>query len=117
MHPSSLAARTLAASLLSPALAAAAAAPLPAPTPVVVVVRVAKPWYAPRAAVIGKMRDTIAQYEQLPGLAFKVFSLERESSEYGGLYYWRDAAAASAWFNEGWFERTLRRRSTSPAGG
>jgi heme-degrading monooxygenase HmoA len=81
-----------------------------APLPVVAVVRVPTPWYAPRALVVAKMRDTVPLYAQLPGLAFKAFSIERASKEFGGLYYWRDAAAAQAWFNAAWFERVKKER-------
>jgi len=80
------------------------------PTPSVAVVRVAKPWYAPQSAVVAKMRETIPQYAKLPGLAFKAFSFERTSGDYGGLYYWRDGAAAQAWFNAAWFERVKKDR-------
>jgi len=102
-----------------PLLAAVAAATAPfaafpqssaPPTPVVAIVRVEKPWYAPRALVVGKMRDTVPQYAALPGLTFKAFSFERESGDYGGLYFWRDATAAQAWFNAAWFERVKKER-------
>lgn len=79
-------------------------------TAVVVIVRVPKPWYAPRGVVIGKMRDTIAEYSKLPGLMFKAFSFERDSSDFGGLYFWRDRASAEAWFNPAWFERVRKQR-------
>jgi heme-degrading monooxygenase HmoA len=77
---------------------------------VVVIVRVPKPWYAPRFVVTGKMRDAIPEYARLPGLAFKAFSFERSSGDYGGIYYWRDRASAQAWFNTAWFERVKRER-------
>jgi heme-degrading monooxygenase HmoA len=83
---------------------------IPSPSPAVAIVRVPTPWYAPRALVVAKMRDTIPQYAQLPGLAFKAFSIERASKEFGGLYYWRDAAAAQAWFDSAWFERVKKER-------
>jgi heme-degrading monooxygenase HmoA len=89
------------------ALAQTAAPPAP---PVVSVVRVSTPWYAPRALVLSKMRDTIPLYAQLPGLAFKAFSIERTSKDFGGLYHWRDADAAKAWYNADWFERVRRER-------
>ncbi len=100
-------------------VAAAAAAPVatpPAadPTPVVVVVRVPKPWYAPRALVASKMRDTIPQYAQLPGLLFKAYSFERDSGDFGGLYHWRSRAEAEAWFGPAWFERVRRERGVEP---
>lgn len=90
---------------LLPAHAAADAA-----TPVVAVVRVPTPWYAPRALVVSKMRDTIPLYAQTPGLAFKAFSIERASNDFGGLYHWRDAAAAKAWYSAAWFERVRKER-------
>jgi len=78
--------------------------------PVVAVVRVPKPWYAPKTVVAGKMRDTIADYVQLPGLLFKAYSFERESGDFGGLYYWRDRRGAEAWFSPAWFERVRKER-------
>jgi heme-degrading monooxygenase HmoA len=102
--------------LLIPALALAvctsslAQPSTPPPSPTVAVVRVPTPWYAPRALVVSKMRDTVPLYAQLPGLAFKAFSIERASGEFGGLYYWRDANAAQAWFNTAWFERVKKER-------
>ena len=80
--------------------------------PIVAIVRVPKPWYAPRQVVLGKMRDTIPQYAQLPGLAFKAFSFERESGDYGGVYFWRDRASAQAWFGPAWFERVRKERGS-----
>jgi heme-degrading monooxygenase HmoA len=82
----------------------------PPPSPTVAVVRVPTPWYAPRALVVSKMRDTMPLYAQTPGLAFKAFSIERASKEFGGLYYWHDADAAKAWFNSAWFERVKKER-------
>ena len=83
---------------------------LDAGVPVVVIVKVPKPWYAPKSVVTGKMRDTIPEYARLNGLVFKAFSIERQSSDYGGVYYWRDAANAQAWFTPAWFERVKKER-------
>ena len=79
---------------------------------VVVIVRVPKPWYAPKAIVVGKMRDTLPEYANLDGLAFKAFSFERQSGDFGGVYYWRDPASAQAWFNAAWFERVKKERGS-----
>lgn len=84
------------------------------PSPVVVVVRVAKPWYAPRMLVASRMRDTISEYAQLPGLMFKAYSFERDSGDYGGVYFWRDQLAADGWFDRAWFERVRRERGVEP---
>ncbi len=83
-----------------------------AATPAVVIVRVAKPWYAPKAAIASKMRDTIEQYSNTPGLAFKAFSFERASGDYGGIYLWKDQSSAQSWFNKEWFDRVKRERGS-----
>jgi len=82
-------------------------------TPVVVIVKVPTPWYAPRALVVSKMRDTIPEYESLPALSFKAFSFARESGDFGGIYLWRDRAAAQAWFSPAWHERVRQQRGNS----
>jgi hypothetical protein len=91
-------------------LPAATAGPAVQASPVVVIVRVPKPWYAPKAVVVGKMRDTMPQYAKLPGLMFKAFSIERDSGDFGGLYFWRDRTSAEAWFDPTWFERVRKER-------
>ena len=78
--------------------------------PIVVIVKVPKPWYATRAMVTSKMRDAIPEYALLNGLAFKAFSFERQSGDYGGVYYWVDTASAQTWFNAAWFERVKKER-------
>lgn len=80
--------------------------------PVVAIVRVATPWYAPRMLIRRKMIDTIPVYEKRPGLLFKAFSLEQQSKDFGGIYYWRDRASAAAWFGPAWFERVRTERGT-----
>lgn len=99
--------------VLAAGLALAAGSPAHAQEPsgpVVAIVRVAKPWYAPRALVASRMRDTIDQYAQLPGLLFKAYSFEQASGDFGGIYAWRDRPAAQTWFNDAWFERIRRER-------
>jgi len=83
---------------------------LPADQPVIAIVRVPTPWYAPRFLVTSKMRDTIPQYEALEGLAFKAYSFDAASGEFGGLYLWENPVAAKAWFNDAWFDRVRRER-------
>ena len=103
---------------LAAGVTAANAQGLPAATPdradqaipVVVIVRVPRPWYALKAVVVGKMRDTVPQYAKMPGLMFKAFSFERDSGDFGGLYFWRDRASAEAWFDPAWFERVRKER-------
>lgn len=90
---------------------APANAALDATVPVIVIVKVPKPWYAPKGVVTSKMRDTIPEYSRLNGLAFKAFSFERQSGDFGGVYFWRDAASAQAWFNPAWFARVKKERN------
>jgi len=79
-------------------------------TPIVVVVKIPKPWYAARFVVVSKMRDSIPQYENIPGLAYKAFSIAQKDGQYGGIYYWKDRASARAWFSPAWFERVEKQR-------
>ena len=103
---------TLAAALIAACLGARAESmsTMAAPEPVVAVVRVAKPWYAPRFVVVGRMRDTIEQYAHVPGLEFKAYSFERSSGDYGGVYVWKDRAAAQTWFDAAWHARVQKER-------
>lgn len=82
--------------------------------PVVVVVRVPTPRFAPRWLVRRKMAATIDLYESLPGLDYKIFTIEPESGEFGGVYHWDTRAAAEAWFDEAWFERVRSERGAEP---
>ncbi|MEI7446386.1 MAG: hypothetical protein WCK28_15965 [Burkholderiales bacterium] len=82
-----------------------------APTSAVVaIVKVPKPWYAPRALVTSKMRDTIPQYDSIPGLAFKAYSFAQADGAFGGVYLWKDLGSARAFYGPAWFERVERER-------
>jgi heme-degrading monooxygenase HmoA len=101
----------LAAAVVAASVNAQPVPSIPSPaTPVAAIVKVRTPWYAPRALVTSKMRDTIGQYETLPGLSHKMFSYAQADGDFGGLYLWKDRAAAEAWFNPAWFERVRRER-------
>jgi heme-degrading monooxygenase HmoA len=80
------------------------------PGPVVAIVRVPTPWYAPKALVAHRMKNTVPQYQGLPGLVFKAYSFEKDSGDFGGVYLWQDRASAAAWFNEAWFARVRQER-------
>ncbi len=77
---------------------------------VAVVVKVPKPWYAPKSLVVGKMRDSIPQYEAVPGLSFKAFSLAQADGQFGGIYLWKDLSSAKTWFSAAWFARVEKER-------
>jgi heme-degrading monooxygenase HmoA len=78
--------------------------------PVVTIVKVAKPWYAPDFLVVRKMRAALPQYQRIPGLTYKIFSLARPGGEFGGIYLWQDRASAEAWFNPAWYRRVKSER-------
>lgn len=78
--------------------------------PVVVIVKVAKPWYAPDFLVVRKMRAALPQYQRIPGLSYKIFSIARPGGEFGGIYLWHDRASAEAWFNPAWYRRVKTER-------
>lgn len=89
------------------------AAAVVAATPVVAIVEVPSPWYAPRALIVGKMRDTLPQYRNLPGLVHKSYSFAEggpQRGAFGGIYLWRDRDSAQAWFDERWFARVRQER-------
>jgi hypothetical protein len=95
--------------VLASALSPAHAQTTSGSTPVVAIVKVPTPWYVPRSLVVSRMRDTVAQYEKLPGLAYKIYSISSDK-KYGGIYLWKDAASAQAWFSPAWFTRVKAER-------
>ena len=46
--------------------------------PVVVIVRIPTPRFAPKWLVRRKMRETIGLYRSIPGLAYKIFTIESQ---------------------------------------
>jgi hypothetical protein len=109
--------RLLSVTLAAALAAGSAAADTAAQGAVIAIVEVPSPWYAPRALIVRKMRDTVPQYRQLPGLLHKAYSFADGGSQrgaFGGIYLWSDRAAAQAWFDERWFERVRRERGVEP---
>ena len=78
----------------------------------VVVVRIPVPRFAPKWLVRRKMKATIDLYSSIPGLEFKLFTVERDSGDFGGIYTWRDRGSATEWFNPEWFARVKRDRGS-----
>ena len=83
--------------------------------PAVVIVRVPTPRFAPAWLVRRKMAATTDLYRSIHGLDFKVFTIEAQSGDFGGVYSWRSRAEARAWFNEEWFQRVRRERGSEPS--
>jgi len=78
----------------------------------IVVVRIRVPRFAPKWLVRRKMKATIDLYSSIPGLEFKLFTFEKESGDFGGIYTWRDRTSAEEWFNAEWFARVKRERGS-----
>ena len=112
-HPAGLAAVVAAAAALPAAAQPIGGEGFAAGSAVVAVVTVPKPWYAPQALIASRMRDTVPEYEAVPGLAFKAYSFARADGAFGGLYLWKDLPAARAWFGPAWFERVQRERGVA----
>lgn len=70
---------------------------------VAVVVVVPTPPGLPRDRIEAGMKASIPQYEKLPGLIRKYFTIQPDG--FGGMYLWKDRASADAWFNAAWCER------------
>lgn len=78
----------------------------------IVIVRIPVPGFVPKWLVRRKMKATIDLYSSIPGLEFKLFTFEKESGDFGGIYTWRDRSSAEDWFNAEWFARVKRERGS-----
>lgn len=70
------------------------------PAAIAVVVRIATPTGFTRDRVIELMRQTVPQYEALPGLMRKYYTISDDNAV-GGIYLFRDRASAEKHFNPG----------------
>lgn len=68
--------------------------------PVATVVTVKTPAGVTRAMIEGGFRQAVPVYQKVPGLIRKFFTVNDEV--FGGMYLWKDRAAAEAWFNAQW---------------
>ncbi len=103
---------TLALTAVTPAFAATVA--LPPETPVAVVVSIPIPPQAPREFVIGKFRESVLQYQMVPGLIRKYFTLS-DDNKFGGIYLYKSRAAAQAWFNASWKAKAVATYGAEPS--
>jgi hypothetical protein len=75
---------------------------------VVVVVRIPAPWYAPAFLIRRRFRQAVPQYQALPGLRRKYFTLT-DDRLFGGIYLWDDRASADAFFTDAWHASVRRK--------
>ena len=71
--------------------------------------RLKAPWYAPKFFVESKMKDSISEYSAINGLQKKMYSIESDSSLFGGVYLWANEKAARDWWNQSFFDRVNKK--------
>ena len=76
---------------------------------VLTITRVKKPWYAWRSLVVGKMKQSVPEYQAIAGLRYKFFSLTENHKFAGGIYLWETEQQAKGWFSSAWFDRTEKK--------
>ena len=86
---------------LAVTIVAAAAATAQTAVPVVVTVDIPRPAAVPRSAFPELSRKTVPDYQKVPGLVRKYYTLG-DDDRFGGVYLFRDRAAAQAWFTPAW---------------
>ena len=79
----------------------------------VAIVRIPAPWYAPRFAIARRFRAAVPDYEHVPGLVAKAFTID-EDRRFGGIYVWADRAAATTYYSASWRADIRERRGHDP---
>ena len=81
--------------------------------PVAVVVSIPLPSGISREQAITAMQKSVPQYQALPGLARKYFTLS-DDGRFGGIYLWNSRAEAQAWFSDGWRAKAAATYGAAP---
>jgi hypothetical protein len=74
----------------------------------IAIVRVPMPWYLPRWVVRGKFHEYLAEYEAIPNLEAKYFTIS-DRRELGGIYVWASRADAERYYDDAWHRRVRAR--------
>jgi hypothetical protein len=85
------------------------AADATASTLVVAVVKIPIPQGVTRAQVVAGMVKSIPEYEKLPGLVKKYYTLT-DDGKYGGIYLFENRKAAEDHFNDDWRANIVKTR-------
>jgi heme-degrading monooxygenase HmoA len=67
-------------------------------------VTIATPAGVTRERIVAEFRAAVPAHQKADGLLRKHFIIS-DDGRFGGLYLWRDEAAAQRWFNEAWQQR------------
>lgn len=81
--------------------------PVPLGEQVAVLVNIPIPAGLTHEAIEAQFQNTAPQYERLPGLTRKYFTIS-DDRKAGGIYLWESREAASAFYNESWRARVLK---------
>jgi len=74
------------------------------PEAVARIVRITPPPGVAKTVILAGFDKAVPSYEKTPGLIHKWFSIA-EDGRFGGIYLFRNAAAADAWFGPAWHAR------------
>ncbi len=80
---------------------------------VVTVVTLPIPAGLTRGQLVDGFRAAVPQYRGIAGLLRKHFVIGTDAS-FGGVYLWKDAASAQAWFSPAWVERARAAYGAEP---
>jgi hypothetical protein len=79
----------------------------------IAIVRIPAPWYAPRFMIARRFRAAVPDYEHLPGLVAKAFTID-DDRRFGGIYLWADRDTATAYYSPSWRADVRDRRGHDP---
>lgn len=88
-----------------------AGAALAQPVAVVVVIKTPPP--ITRPILETEFRKAAPTYQKIPGLIRKYFTATGDT--FGGIYLWKDRAAAEAWFSDAWRARARATYGAEPS--
>jgi hypothetical protein len=77
------------------------------------VVTVPNPPGFTRERIVAAMQSTVPQYQRLPGLERKYFTLS-DDGKFGGVYLFHSRGEAQAWFSDAWKAKSLATYGVSP---
>ena len=80
--------------------------------PIAVVVEIKTPPPITRPILEGEFRKAAPTYQKIPGLIRKYFTVTGDT--FGGIYLWKDRAAAEAWFSDAWRARAKAAYGSEP---
>ncbi|MFM9852846.1 MAG: hypothetical protein ACKVOJ_08600 [Sphingomonadaceae bacterium] len=98
-------------------IAVAFATPLSAQSPkadqpVATIVVIKTPSGVSRALIEGGFAKAVPTYQKIPGLIRKYFTVNETS--FGGMYLWKNRAAAEAWYTPEWRARAKATYGVEP---